>query len=112
MPKQTSGSLTLSQTYDYDGVNRLSAVNESVTSGGTGGGAWSRGYDYDAYGNRAATGSFVGPATPSALSAFTATTNRLTSSWAGYDAAGNLTHFKYPGQSGLDWTAFYDAENR
>ena len=36
MPKQSSGSLTLSQTYDYDGVNRLHAVNENVIEGATG----------------------------------------------------------------------------
>ena len=31
MPKQTSGTLTLTQAYGYDGVNRLASVGETVT---------------------------------------------------------------------------------
>jgi RHS repeat-associated protein len=49
--------------------------------------------------------------TPGTTAAFSAT-NRLASSWADYDSAGNLTHFKFPDQLALDWTAAYDGENK
>ncbi len=48
-------------------------------------------------------------ATPTATSAYTASTNRLTSSWANYDADGNISAFV---KSGYEWSAFYDAENK
>ena len=49
MPKKTGGTLTLTQNYGYD------PAGETVTAGGSGGGVWSQGYEYDPYGNRAAT---------------------------------------------------------
>ncbi|HUG80137.1 MAG TPA: hypothetical protein VML01_00630 [Bryobacterales bacterium] len=110
-------ALNATQYYRYDALNRLGIVAEGVQPSGpdtcpTTAGTWCRDFSYDPYGNRAVTGSFNGGlslATPTATSAYTATTNRLTSSWANYDAAGNITAFV---KSGYEWSAFYDAENK
>ena len=103
------GVTPFSQTYDYDGVNRLLAVSETTTS-------WSRVYSYDRFGNRALSGvgagAAVGIGQPGSLGDFDAGTNRLTAAWAGYDDGGNLAHFKFPGNSALDWTAAYDGDNK
>ncbi len=78
---------TLTQTYNYDGVNRLGGVTE--TGGATN---WSRTFAYDDYGNRAANGAEVFVDTPqSTANDFNAATNRLETAWAVYDLAGNLT---------------------
>ena len=107
---------SLTQTYGYDGVNRLSSVVE---------GGWSRNYYYDAYGNRAAQGTGLGVNTPDCAKAtdpgcgdpgdidFVANTNRLSTGFAAYDNAGNQTLLNYPGgQPTMDSTITYDAENK
>jgi len=115
MPKQTSGTLTLTQAYGYDNVNRLESVGETVTAGGSGGGAWSFTHGYDRFGNMWVTptgGLTAHSATPRAGDQFGATTNRLTKAFDGsalsspYDAAGNLISHPYVG------TMQCDAENR
>ncbi len=66
-----------------------------------------------AYGRQSLTGlgAGVGVQQPQSLADFDAATNCLTAAWAGYDPAGNLDHFKFPGNAAFDWTAAYDAEN-
>jgi RHS repeat-associated protein len=120
------GSAALTQSYSYDALNRLATANESSA-----GAVWSQTYSYDRFGNRAVTaGSEHGPNptwTPTALSDFDASTNRLVG-LSEYDAAGNLTkdnvgrQFKYDGDNkqvefnpgaGLPVTKyFYDADGR
>jgi RHS repeat-associated protein len=120
------GSAALTQSYSYDALNRLATANESSS-----GAPWSQTYSYDRFGNRAVTaGSEHGPNpiwTPTALSHFDASTNRLVG-LSEYDAAGNLTkdnvgrQFKYDGENkqvefnpgaGLPVTKyFYDADGR
>jgi len=100
--------LTLAQSYNYDGLNRLMGVGE------TGGTAWSQTFAYDRNGNQAVTATF--PMTGMAvnqLDRYDLGTNRLvkyndgTALPAGvYDAAGNLTNHRDLGALG------YDAENR
>ena len=101
----TRPSLTaLTQTYDYDGANRLTSASES--GAGT---AWSRSYSYDVYGNRAVTansGLPTSPLMPTALSNFSTSTNQVTLTGADYDDAGNLT------ETALGEDLEYDAENR
>ena len=101
----TRPSLTaLTQTYTYDGANRLKTAAES--GAGT---AWSRTYGYDVYGNRAVTantGLPTSPLMPTATTNFSASTNRLTLTGARYDNAGNLI------ATSLGDTLKYDAENR
>ncbi|MDA0207485.1 MAG: RHS repeat-associated core domain-containing protein [Acidobacteria bacterium] len=69
--------------------------------------SWGRTYTYDRYGSRAVTGLQVGVGTPTATSAFTASNNRLTSTWANYDTSGNQTAAKI---AGAQWSAAYDGE--
>ena len=103
---------TLTQYYRYDGANRLGLASEGGTAPTSANGCptnavWCRDYAYDAYGNRAVTGvrgHTLPAAAPSAASAFSATTNRMTA--GSYDAAGNLTLLTGVGRLG------YDAENR
>ncbi len=103
---------TLTQYYRYDGANRLGLVSEGGTAPASASGcpttaAWCRDYSYDAYGNRAVTGvrgHTLPAAAPSAVSAFSTTTNRMTA--GSYDGAGNLTSLTGVGRLG------YDAENR
>ena len=103
---------TLTQYYRYDGANRLGLASEGGTaptgaSGCPTNAVWCRDYSYDAYGNRAVTGvrgHTLPAAAPSAVSAFSVTTNRMTA--GSYDAAGNLTLLTGVGRLG------YDAENR
>ena len=94
---------TLTQTYTYDGVNRLSTAQES--------GSWSRVYDYDAYGNRwvQSANHTLSFATPTAQSQFDAATNRLTKTFDGtplptgaYDPAGNLAKHAWVGAMAYD----------
>ena len=101
----TRPSLTaLTQTYTYDGANRLKTAAES--GAGT---AWSRSYGYDRYGNRAVSansGLPTSPLMPTAKTNFSSSTNRLTLTGARYDNSGNLT------ATSLGDTLAYDAENR
>ncbi len=117
----SASALNATQTYAYDAFNRLESVVE--------GSAWTRSYYYDRYGNRGMQGATPTPAiaplcatssdptcdssTTAKTPAYTASSNRLTSAWADYDAAGNMLAFKDPIGSGTrDWSAFYDAENK
>ncbi len=105
-------SWTLTQYYRYDGANRLGLASEGGTAPASANGcpttaAWCRDYSYDAYGNRAVTGvrgHTLPAAAPSAVSAFSTATNRMTA--GSYDGAGNLTSLTGVGRLG------YDAENR
>ncbi len=100
----------VTQRYRYDGANRLGLAAEGGTAP-TGDACptdavWCRDYSYDAYGNRAVTGTrgHTPAATPTATSAYSATTNRITA--GSYDGAGNL--LSLAGVGALS----YDAENR
>ena len=98
------GLSALTQSYGYDGANRLSSAAESGA-----GAAWSRSYDYDVYGNRAVTansGLPTSPLMPTATTNYSSATNRLTLNGSSYDDAGNLT------DTPLGETLVYDAENR
>jgi RHS repeat-associated protein len=98
-------SLTYSQSYSYDQVNRLLSASEGAN--------WNQQYGYDVYGNR-----WVQPSstyipnpslTPQSLSAFSAANNRLTTALGfNYDAVGNLTSDPTTALNAM----VYDAENR
>jgi len=92
---------TWTQSYSYDGVNRLTSASES--------GGWSQSFGYDQYGNRWVSSSsglqWSDTHEPTAQSNFAASTNRLGIQGSTYDAAGNQTFF-------TPWTLVYDAENR
>ena len=100
----TRSGTTWTQTFGYDGVNRLETANE--TNG------YNRKFGYDAFGNR-----WVPPNTnpgmvadeshePRFQSQFDPATNRMrTSQTVAYDAAGNQTLYS-------PHTLAYDAENR
>ncbi len=102
-----SAVLDVTQSYGYDGLNRLSSASE-----GTG---WTQTYDYDRYGNRAVrTGSYMPqpqltPQSPSPtdLSAFNANTNRIALTGFGYDVSGNLTSDPTTNANAMA----YDSEN-
>jgi RHS repeat-associated protein len=88
------------QSFGYDGVNRLSSVSE------TGGAGWSQSFGYDTWGNRwvsAYTNLVPQPQTPATSSWYNTANNRLKS--AGYDLAGNQTTLGA-------LTMMYDAEGR
>jgi RHS repeat-associated protein len=96
-----------SQTYTYDGVNRLQTVTE--------GSAWNQRYDYDQFGNRAVRNTSYLPnsqLTPQSASAtdfseFDQTKNQIKSTLGfQYDSAGNLT------ADPTSASMVYDAENR
>lgn len=92
------------QSFTYDGLNRLFTATEAPAAGA----AWSQGYTYDRWGNRAVTpGSYLpgGSQTPTSLAQFDAATNRLVAPWQ-YDGAGNQT------RDALGRTSTFDAENR
>ena len=99
----TRSGTTWTQTFGYDGVNRLKTATE--TNG------YNREFGYDAFGNR-----WVPPNTnpgmvadeshePRFQSQFDPATNRMTTSTVAYDAAGNQTLYS-------PHTLAYDAENR
>ena len=116
------------QTYSYDGLNRLRRMSEAAVTGGT---AWGQGYVYDAYGNMAldtsVSGAWIpsGTRTPQATETTVATLftgNRLSTLLAGYDGAGNVTQdvqgqvqYEYDGENRVVWTSVgatyrYDGE--
>jgi RHS repeat-associated protein len=97
----TRGAQSWTESYSYDGANRLSAASES------GAGTWAQNYGFDTRGNRWVSSYSGLPALTSETpqtSSWYLSNNRI-SGW-GYDAAGNIT------TSGTGRTASYDAENR
>ena len=96
----TAPNLTLTQSYHYDALNRLSQAQEM--SGTTT--VWTQGFGYDRFGNRTFAAPTTIPAQPPD-STISPATNRLTDH--SYDAAGNVT--SEPQQAHL-YT--YDGENR
>lgn len=84
----TRDGLNWAQAYTYDGVNRLSTSGE--TGPGTG---WSRGFDYDRYGNGWVSSWSVMPPDPYTAMASTNYDggNHLKIQTMVYDAAGNQT---------------------
>jgi RHS repeat-associated protein len=97
----TAPGLSLSQSYCYDALNRLSSASENS------GANWSQTYGYDRYGNRWVSASFgytLNPLTPQFQSAFSASNNRLVASV--YDGAGNQV------TDSQSRTFTYDAESR
>jgi len=99
-----SGS-TWTDTYGYDGVNRLTSASEA------GAGTWSQTYGYDALGNRWLSAYSNLPAPTSEVpqaSTWFGSNNRITapSPWT-YDAAGNVLAV-----GGMTRSFTYDGENR
>ncbi len=101
-------STTISQSYSYDSLNRLSTASES--------GAWTQIYDYDRFGNRAVRNTSYLPTpqlTPQSafagdLSAVNQATNRLAVSGYSYDNAGNLKSDPTTSANAYQ----YDSENK
>jgi RHS repeat-associated protein len=90
---------TITQTFGYDSLNRLTSASES--------GDWSQSYSYDQYGNMWMPSNTL---TPPALGPVAPTSNVYNPAnnqnvYSTYDANGNLTAFGAIGVS-------YDAENR
>ena len=110
MLSQTIGNLGASQSYGYDGLNRLRMAVEGGTalpSGGCPSGVtWCEQYGYDRFGNRNVN-SYAGLAEPVVTPNPTTTFPNNQISTASYDAAGNQT-----GALGMPGTLSYDAENR
>ncbi len=107
---------TLTQdSYTYDALNRLSAVNESSLDI-AGGGSWisqfAQVYSYDRYGNRTINQANTwGTGIPKPNFGVDTNTNRLTAPSGytmSYDSAGNLNGDTFTGEG----TRTYDAENR
>ena len=123
-----SAGLDVTQSYGYDGLNRLISASEGTS--------WTQTYDYDRYGNRAVrAGSYMPQpqltpqsASPTDLSAFNANTNRIALAGFGYDVSGNLTsdptttanamaydsenHLTSYTKSGVTTRYFYDGDGR
>jgi RHS repeat-associated protein len=100
-------SLTYSQSYSYDQVNRLLSATETSLGSQT----WQQNYGYDVYGNRWVSSGYLpnSALTPQSLSAFNAANNRLTTALGfNYDAVGNLTSDPTTAINAM----VYDAENR
>jgi RHS repeat-associated protein len=106
-----NGTLQYSQTFLYDGFNRLSyAVEHKNGAYNDASRAWYQTFVYDPYGNRGVdvdnTSDNVDAAnTALRLADFSAANNRIMRAEYAYDADGNLTDV--PGKE-----YFYDAENR
>ena len=113
------GTLTLGQTYGYDTLNRINAVNEAVN--GTANWYWN--FAADQYGNLWSNGTNLSSNTTNmaqAQSYYSTATNRLTQYGSsssptsvpndGYDAAGNLTDL--PESAGIGVGVMqYDGDN-
>jgi RHS repeat-associated protein len=92
---------TFSQSFLYDGANRLKTASESFPGAAT----WDQIYEYDRWGNRAVTSTvLLSCLSPPGTNHFDPATNRILSSV--YDDAGNQT------RDCLGRTFTYDAENR
>ncbi|MFN8007240.1 MAG: RHS repeat-associated core domain-containing protein [Terriglobia bacterium] len=98
-------SLSLTQVFAYDPLNRLDSASES--GGGT---PWAQDYDYGRFGNRAVVGPtdyIPAPAlTPISIAAYNGNTNKRNSVGYAYDASGNMI------TEATTRTMTYDAENR
>ncbi|OYV98574.1 MAG: hypothetical protein B7X11_05915, partial [Acidobacteria bacterium 37-65-4] len=95
--------LSLTQTYGYDGVNRLATASETNS--------WTETYGYDPYGNRTSVTASQYLPTYSPAPSISSSTNRISDPNFSYDAAGNLTQAPVaPG--GAIQTYAYDAENK
>jgi RHS repeat-associated protein len=104
------GSITNTQSYAYDGVNRLLMAVEGGTAASTGscpgGVTWCEQYGYDRFGNRFVAGySGVGEAMATPNTNTTFTNNHI--STATYDDAGNES-----GALGVPGSIVYDQESR
>jgi RHS repeat-associated protein len=108
-PKTGGGTLTLTQSYLYDQLNRLSTATEVSPTEGT---TWSQTYGYDQYGNRALTAGYIVPGneglTPRTVGSPTSDINPATNriSQCLYDKSGNVLN----DQIGRSFS--YDSENR
>jgi RHS repeat-associated protein len=119
----TRSGAALSQSYTYDGLNRLYTASE--------GSNWCQVYGYDGYGNRAVLPSVANVCTswtPNPYGTATATTQFTNNRWSGanYDAAGNQTaltsrtywndsenRMSWASGPNIGWTAYgYDGEGR
>ncbi|HEX4998176.1 MAG TPA: hypothetical protein VFY29_08125 [Terriglobia bacterium] len=96
--RRVNASQVWTQTYSYDGVNRLKTVSETY---GQAVGWWQQ-FDYDQFGNRWVTADGLADMAdlyePSSAADFDQSNNRLTgdiNSPAVYDAAGNLIQAPY-----------------
>jgi RHS repeat-associated protein len=78
---QRSGVPNVTQTFEYDNVNRLKKAISSTTG-------WAQEFSYDPWGNRAQISSGPGPETPVPAD-LAGTTNNRVNNWK-YDPAGNL----------------------
>ncbi len=109
---QMSSSDNFAQFYDYDSLNRLQAVRETLNGGAV---QWQQAYTYDRWGNRTIdqTNTWGNGINKKDFTVNTGN-NRLgvpggQTGTMSYDAAGNLTTDTY---SGAAVTRAYDAENR
>ena len=103
MQSQTIATPNVTQTYGYDGYNRLNAATEKAGSNTI----WSETFNYDIYGNRwvpSSSGISLSALTVTS-DAYNTTTNRLTPTNFGYDSAGNETTIS-------PFSVTYDVENR
>ncbi len=110
-------TLSLTQTYEYDDLNRLKSAREvnnltpCLNAQGAVSDCWRQVYAYDPYGNRRLVGGEGQTTLPAVLDEVTnpsvsPATNRLTSAQHyGYDPAGNMT-----AGGGLEYV--FDGENR
>lgn len=96
-PATGGGTVSMTQSYLYDHVNRLSSATEGTN--------WSQGYGFDQYGNRWVSSGNVldSTLTPQHSTDFVAATNRLSASL--YDIPGNQT------QDAAGRSFAYDSEN-
>ncbi len=97
--------MSLTQTYSYDHLNRLTSASESG-----GGGSWSQSYGYDPMGNRWVAGNsglpYLTQETPQSSNWYSATVPNRIATWS-YDANGNVL-----GVGGMARSFTYDGENR
>jgi RHS repeat-associated protein len=97
-----AGGQTFSQSFQYDGLNRI--VQGAESNGGLG---WTQYYVPDRYGNVAIGAPVGGGSSPWEAGSFQTASNQVTG-W-GYDASGNVTG---PGSGTPFATIQYDAESR
>ena len=111
------GGLDVTQTYEYDALNRLAWAEEKVGTGSK----WKQIYEYDRYGNRRFASGTTYPNYTQSLTdpvgnpVIDPANNRIKTSEPGqgnylYDAAGNLTRMPVTPQTYHDLA--YDAEHK